>query len=620
MKPRFRIGIATVVYAAAAAALIAQPPTPNTLPLKLIPAKVSTVIAVRDLAAVTDRLNGFLAAVALTSAQIESDDLDDLATKLHLPSGVWDPDGPVLLILGRPGGGLADGVVCFKPKDPAKFNGNNLLAQGRSKGFDGPDGRYYVLMRDGFAIASTKMRMLRPFRRLRPRDSLYASLDQKQRELFDKSDVIVHIPLENWRPMISPVVAMTMTAIKYQMSAARRCETDAQLGETMLDWVRSGVDTVVEEMTSLTLAASIDRNLISVTHHHSFARDGVVANYLSKVKRSGAKPFEKLPDEPFIMMTQTDWRCPAADSLSVQLNRQVLARQDVDSKLSPEESRLIREAVDGWSEQSGSSFFMISASSDGQLPFQIKGGHVVDDADKALKQIRDLQSRSSAVMSAFLPTGCFSGACENRTSSGIKFCEMRFNLEKLPIETAVHAVKMYGDDCRWQSAKVDRHHVVYTLAEPPNGVARYIELLNKSPVMSSNASVKSVIQRMPRDANLVAVVDLRRLLTIVPQLSSGAISPKPLNEVLCEASAPGALLGWTVVIQPDSISGELTMDTRSVDQVLTLARVIKRSVHVRINGEDEPHDSVDEADEGSGHQPDAPAEPEDPEEPDESEP
>jgi hypothetical protein len=373
------------------------------------------------------------------------------------------------------------------------------------------------------------------------------------------------------------------------------------------------VDKVIGEMTSLTLAASVDRERASVTHYHSFAREGEVSGYLSKCRRSNAEPFENLPDEPFIMMGHADWRCPVDDALSVRLNRHVLEQQDIDAALSADKARLIREAVEGWAGIVSSSSFMISSAAGTQLPLQIKGGYAVDDADEAMKQLKALQTRSSEVMSAFLPAGCFSNSRDKQSPSGIKYCEMKFELEHISKQAGFQAMKVYGDDCRWQSAKADQRHLVYTLAEPPAGVVQLIESFKNSPLASDHAAVKSMLGQLPRNSNLIVVVDLRRLLAVVPQLASDTLSPKPLDDSAFQASSPKALLGWGAAIGPSSISGTLAIDAQSVQQVIMLSRGLAKKMQARQGGMVRTTTRV------KVRPADAPNEPEDVEDPEEPE-
>ena len=107
-------------------------------------------------------------------------DLDEVQRGFNLEDGVVDTSAPTFFILTRSRLQESAFALAFTPRDVAAFLERVGRKEGIARRCEGPEGRFWLMMRQGVAFVSHRRRTIRLFRRVRPERSLAAALDGEQ--------------------------------------------------------------------------------------------------------------------------------------------------------------------------------------------------------------------------------------------------------------------------------------------------------------------------------------------------------------------------------------------------------------------------------------------------------
>ena len=547
-------------------------------PLGVIPADAPLVLGFRDLGASAGRLEAFFHEHNIPAQRL---DLDEVQRGFNLADGVVDTSHPVFLVLTRPALEASAFVLVFKPKTVSDFSQELSGVEGGMKQCTGPEGRYWLAMRDDLALVGLSPRALRPVRRLPVERSLASELDDRQKAIFASSDVFIHIPLAKWQERIQPFIFLASNMIKLGAQA----DSPATVRENtaaVLDWFAGGLQTLVSQMDSLTLAVGFDGETFRLTHHHAFARGGSVAGYLSRVKRRGLDFWSTLPDRPFFIIGAFDWQCPGELALTSRFNKFVFFRGDHPAtgvKLSDDTRQRLQKAMDASQEQMWGSLFMVTSPAEKLAPLQLYGGYCLQDARQGVDDLVFLQENATEAMSAFLGEQVFGQFKPRPWEAGGTLFELRLDAEHMDQQTRRQIISFYGEGACIQEAAIDEHHVVYAAAVPPAGIDDFLEVRRVGRGLNADPAVRAMLGRLPDDSNAMLIVDVGRCVAALPtwvdaKADGGtALASAPEDSgSAAEAVVSGRLLGWAGTVHPDSFTGQLVIGADDAVEVFNLCR------------------------------------------------
>ncbi len=542
-------------------------------PLTLIPADVAMVVSFRNLNDGAAKLDDFIRSF---DKHHEGVDLDEVQRGFNLPDGVVDTSAPTFLILTRPPLIESSFVLAFTPRDVGAFSRRVDGQDDKVIRCEEAEGRYYLMMRGDIAFVALKSTTIRLMRHVRPGKSLAATLDDEQKKLFASNDVVIHIPLEEWRDRIQPILFLTTNMIRLSLTAANSDPKMIDGAIAVIDWFTKGFKSMVEQMQAVTLALHFDGETFHLTHHHVFDRGRSVSDYLAKVRRSNLELWPKLPDRPFLMLGMTDWRCPVDMSINVRLNRYILGNKAVAGRLSAKQRRSFLDAVVASYGRMRGTDFMLTCPKGKVLPFQAYGTYVMDDAEGGIRDLVTLDEYAGEVLSGVMG-GIHRGKSRERQRSGRRFFETELDLDQLSPRIHKQTAVLYGKNVRLQQAVADERHVVFCLAEPPVGVHELFEDRPGRRLIGDNPLVKRIVSRLPRDANAIFILDLGRCLGMVVGLRDGVtglgLQTSAFDDLtqMTYTEPPGPYLGWAGVVGPTSFTGQWAMDAgdlvRTVGQI-----------------------------------------------------
>lgn len=529
--------------------------------LALIPADTPLVLGFPHLGESSKKLEAFLQKY---DPAFRGLDLDEVQRGFNLADGTLDTSAPVYLVLTRPWLEESAFALIFTPRNPSEFRRRLSGRDDALQRCPGPEGAFWLAMRGNSALVSLSPRALRTIMRSPADRSLAALADAPQKAIFARSDVFVHLPLAKWRDRIQPFFFLAANMVKLSAMAERAPLPEEALA--MFDWFTDGLQTLVDQMESVTLALDFDGRVFGLTHHHAFTRDGSVSTYLGQVRRNGLGVWDYLPDRPFLITGAFDWQCPAESSITKNFSEFVFfnASRSSGQEIAPGTREQLRQAlIDSQNRMRGSFFFVTSP--DGQLhPVQLYGGYTMDDARLGLESIIFLQENATESMASFMGEPFF-GKFERRAREGGEtLFEMKLELDRMNPLMRSQISDFYGDDARIQETLLDDQHIGYAVASPPAGVMDLVEARKGGGNLQRNEQFRAALSRLPEETHAVVIVDTGRVLSALPiwlaqhaDRTPGDGHPSVLAEAWRNKGSvrSGLLLGWACTVQKSSLTG-----------------------------------------------------------------
>ena len=569
-----------------------------TDPLQLVPGDVAGIVVFRDVSATSAKLTRFVRRI---HQHYEGFEFSAVSEKtLGLAADTIDTSRPIVVIVSKPEGlhnflkrrgldetGAQYPVVAFTPKQPAMLLKELRNRENRARRLEGPHGKYYLLMRDGVAFFSPQRKSLRILRGVGPETSVASTMGKEARSICEQSDVFVHIPLARWREKISPYVWMASGFIKLGI-AAQQAPAEQEMTMAMADWFVDGARKAVDQMETLTLAMDFDGETFGLSHRFAFNRSGEYAEYIRQVRRSGFDLWKPLPDRPFVVLGILDWRCPPGSSLLSRLNT-YFWNTDYARKAVPAQKRqkLLGCANACYGGMKGMQFIVTSPPK-GNHPLQVYGGYATDDPAASFKQYCYIQENSQKALAALVPGGAaFTGDFKRRHHQEVDFLEFEFKLNQVPEAMRHSVVGVYGEGARVQHAVGGKYEVVYSVAQPPWGVLDQIEAIKTGRNVGKNPAVTRIRSRLPADAQAIVILDIGRLIGLLPHLaqtappaaddSRGATGREGQSKAELTKPGPkpikvGPLLGWSCLAQDNALNCRLVI---AADDLLEAANLVR---------------------------------------------
>ncbi len=543
-----------------------------------VPSDTAGLISIRNLAELAGKLSGFSKRLDPGATGL---DIAEIEMLFGLEPRTIDASRPIHVLLRRPGdlltffhsGGLGEGddpfpIVAFTAKNPADFAGALGACPDAEQRRAGPFGDYWVLRRDDLVFVSEKLRPLRHVRGTTPDRSLAATIDARSRALSEESDVFIYLPMDRWRARISPFVLIAVNVMKMKMTADQSAEECRQM-EPLLSWSLGGLQRLIDEMQSISVGLDFDGTTFRLTHAHAYRPDGAVAAYLRQVRRIDQPLGQSLPDRPFFALGLIQWRIPVELSVTKRLCDAYFAADCPGAKSDQQIRQRLRESMLFCADQLQGMEFMLTSPPGRLLPAQVLGSDVVADAPAALDKYRFVQENAGELMSAMVCGGAGSfGTFKAARCGDDHYLELDLTKVDLPESSRRQMCEFYGQGVRYQQGAAGRHHLAYALAAPPGGVGEVFETLRSGRNISKNPEVARIRSRLPQDAHAVVIVDIGRVLRLVPYLAEGLRQnadehrPDPAN--CLPNTGPGPLIGWSCTVAGDAISCRLAVDAADV--------------------------------------------------------
>ncbi len=546
-------------------------------PLETIPRDVAGVIAFRNPQECCEALNGVLKKLCIDSEPL---DLNDFAVGINLQAGAWRTTSPLILILSKPECSKASLVVSFVPKDPKalleKAGGKNLVVTRQM----GPEGASYFLMRDGVAYVSQKRKALRAVRRLGRHNSLAKSFDSRSQKMFERSDAFIYLSIDRWREKISPFVLLATNMMKLGATASSDVKQAAGT-EAVMSWVADGAKAIVNQMESVSVGFDFDGKTLRLAHLHRFTPGQSVSKYLSSVEKSDLDLLSPLPDKEFLLYASANWRTPPGGSLAVAMTRQVLTTEGIAEAIPAEERKRLVEEMESCYAQIRGNSFVVAPSPGRGMPLSILGVYATDDAEKAVESFCFIQENASKALGCFMLGGGCGGKFVRKSSSGVKCMELKFDFAGMPEKMIDEFAAYYGKDVRYQNAALDAKHLGYCLAQPPTSIADLMKPSSSKNNLGQNPGMKAIQALLPKNPNLMFVVDLGRVIEAVPLMAGLSC---PVDEAASLASTTSRaesaksrpLLGWACDVGPSWVLGEFAINMDDAADVAYCGRAMAK--------------------------------------------
>lgn len=543
--------------------------------LRHLPADVPGFVVFPNLARSNERLTEF---IRQFNPDYEAIDLDAFGQDVNLTPGAWDPNGPVVLIMTRPEFSKASLLVAFKPRDMQQLVRKAGLKDDAPGRYECPIGRSWLVVKGQTAFAGQKLSTLRIIKEVPSEASIAAVLDQVERQMLDEGDVFGRLTLSRWREKFNPYVLMGINAMRLGVTA----ETDPEqyaATQSLMNWFIGGMQSVIDQMATLSFSAGYDGTTLRFTHHHRFTPGKSVADYLGSVKNDGTDLMATLPDVPFWMAATSNWHLPPGASLTARVTEHVMTLPELDGKLNAAKRREIVRIVRDCYGQIRGSTFMISAPKGSLFPMQMLGSYVMDDAVRGLKEVQFIGENASKTMSLFMPGTDLKNKFTEKREGDIAYSEMPMDVKKLNEKMRREISLVYGENVRHQYAVLSPNEVVYCLAEPPMSVVQLITSRRaKASPITERADVRRLLSRLPENPNSIVIVDVNQLFCAVPSMIQRAEQMQnpgkaaPATEPAERDPSPSALLGWAGTVGPGRLTGCLAIDAEEAVQAVESAK------------------------------------------------
>ncbi len=543
-----------------------------------VPSDTAGVISIRNLGEFSEKLSGFARRLNTGCGGLNPDEFETL---FGLDPGTMDTSRPIHVLLHQPddlmtffrSSGLGEGdhpfpVVAFTPKDPATFGGKLGPCAAKEQQRTGPFGVYWVQVRDDLVFVAEKRRRLRHVLQTTPDRSLAATVDQRTRALCEESDLFLHLPMDRWRARLSPFVLFAVNLMKVKITADQTADEREQMAP-LVNWFLDGLQRLVDEMRSVSVGLDFDGTTFRLTHSHAFRAGGAVAAYLRQVRRIDLPLGHSLPDRPFFALSLIQWRTPVEHSVTKRLCDVFFAADCPGAKADRQLRQRLRDSMLYCADQLHGMEFMLTSPPGRLFPAQVIGADVVADAPAALNKYRFVQENAGELMSTMVcgGAGSFGTFKEIRTGDD-RYLELELGHEAIPEASRRQMCQFYGEGVRYQQGVAGQHHIAYALSAPPGGIAEVFETLRSGRNITRNAEVARIRARVPDDAHAVVILDIGRVLQLVPylkeDLGESADEPRSDPATCADDARAGPLLGWSCTVTGDALSCCLAVDANDV--------------------------------------------------------
>lgn len=563
--------------------------------LRHVPHDAAGLVSCRNIRELDDQLSKLLKAV---KPEFDGLPLADLETTLGFAPGTVDLERRITAIFlhadelsqfmtseGMGGSDEPFPVIAFSPIRPDQFSieTGSTESSHRIHKRHGIWGNYYFFTHDKTVFVANRRKSLRLLSRLAESDALAGRLDVQAREVFAKSDVFSHFAMAAWRDRMNPYVSMIGNMVQLgiiaQQSPENIKETDA-----MLKWIIDGAKDAFNQMDSVMVAAQLEGPRIRLFHLHRFDRNRWLSGYLKSVTRSGDEPFQILPDRPFLALGFHDWVCPDDQSLSKIMNERLFSLPGMQKKISKARRDKLTEATRRCARDLHVADYLFCNPTGDLMPFEVFGSYTTRNPGEML-EILEMTHEDSSEAWSILMSGSLggNGKFSQKSNEGFDYREMRFDQPGMP-ESLIREVKQaYGEKVCMQLASIGKRHVAYSIAQPPAGVVTLLNATKEGRTIKTNPSIRSLCETMPKDANVMLIVNLGRLVQGAQSLrgwSNGDGSPSDqfpsrlatersdLGKGKSESQV-GPLLGWSCQAGDGSLNCQFVIDGPELATLLT---------------------------------------------------
>jgi len=529
-------------------------------PLDAVPADAAAVLVVRSPGATLERFNAVLAKIAPDAKPLEWSAIQ----KRMGPAGEHcDPDCPLVVVLMRPGWDEDSLVIGSRTNVPPKgLKASDLkpgIIVGGTTEKEG-DSECVYLRRGGMTFACQRRRSLRYFSRVRPMTSFSAALDDDERALGDKSDVVLRIRMGAWQERIRPYVAMAGLAAKSgAASQVNESELETRMRTVMFDWAVEGATNVVNQISHLSVGVSIGDDGIHVRHDFRFEPGGSAAEYLSKVKRCNTPPWECLPDRPFIVAMASDWNSDPDAAVMGRMVRMVFEAIDFGGDLSEDQRKTLLASTDECYKRMRGMNMVVSTPPGRMMPMDLVGTYAFDDSAEGLKQLLAIQRSACKAMESFTLGGC-SGEGVQRAIDGVKFVETPLCAADMNAAARKQIELFYGVGAAVRQSAVGPNRVLYAISTSPDSFVAAAKSGVKARNLGDNPRVRKVVEALPHDSQIWALVDVRRMIDMAKdavRIQMGQVAVNAPPSAATPADVAGPILGWAGRTRKAGFSGEL---------------------------------------------------------------
>jgi len=548
--------------------------------LTMLPTDLPVVICIRDADTTQRQINALVARIDKTRPGRH--DLLDQPLIGAVGRDAIHAEQPLYLIYTESQFGGPPNVAAFTPNDPAAFYEQTSGKDHRIRTVHNDRGKYYLMMRDGIAFVSDHRRPLRQVRRLPKQRSLVESFDGPQRDLFKTSDVTVYVAMAPWREQLRARVLLGTNLMKVGMLANQTPE-DIDKTSKVFDWILEGVNTVVSDMETVTFALDLDGEAVRFTHHHTFPADSPVARYLGHVRRAGDVVGD-VPFRPFFIFGALSWCCEPEQSLGLRMTKLIYALPEIEKNATKEKRDTILERSLRLNTCQTGQYFMFATRNDASLPLTFHGGYRFSgDPIQAFDDYLYIQQNACEIMQMFMPGGGCNAELRKHPIDGVTVHEMRFDLADMNPMMQAQFNMMYGPGAGLQQVLLkDKHAVVYTMAPAPAAAADLARQIRRGDTLDHNPAVQALRKRLPPDENLLLLLDLQRLIGLMPELirqsaaaQGASIAPPaepPVNAARAPNADPGPLLGYAGYAHDRAYTGVAAIGTDDLAAAADQAR------------------------------------------------
>src|SRR5262249_2250942 len=146
------------------------------------------------------------------------------------------------------------------------------------------------------------------------------------------------------------------------------------------------------------------------------------------------------------------------------------------------------------------------------LPLELRGVYVVQDADRGLSLLTELQGYQMEATGAFLPGCGVNGKFQQVVRKGATVHEVRLDLEHAEPAMRSMMQKMYGDELRFQAPKLSPHHIGFSMSSRPDAVTTLIGKKGAIESLGQNPVIRHIAAKLPPSPHIMAVVDVGQIL------------------------------------------------------------------------------------------------------------
>ncbi len=514
-----------------------------------------------------------------------------LESVFGLAAGTIDADRPVLVMFDEPDDlrnlVRADGVtsesthwpvVGFFPQTTKNFvvSGDGAASYGS---YNGPFGRLGALTfgEMAFVTSPVKSRSLRYVGRALDKDAARMSLSTSARTRLESNHLSFHVSLTDLRSNYMQQVKAIAALVK--LNAVQQVSDPDRYGEAfaLVNWMGDGAVDAIEQMNGLTLSLMLGEDRISLSHLHTFDAGGWMGDYLGNVRRAAFERFEIIADRPFLMAASIDWNVPPDRAFTANLVKVALNASGKSSRNQGDEPYLSLRDTKAVCERMIGQEFCATVSTDGDASIRILGTSVVPNAEDFYPIHRRVQEATNRLMANVIPGSNAFDKGEVQTRNGRQVYTVAFTGPEIPEEVRRNVEVVYGKDAMYQEFCLPPNHVVYSVAPLDVGFAGLAQ--PGAACLKDSAAVRQAIARMPKQANVIALVDVSRFADAIPRFvrasQTATLEGSKLLDLPPVGTAGndefGPLLCWSATAEAQTLAGEFVISHDDLRQSTQIA-------------------------------------------------